>query len=466
MKKILLIVLIVFLLLFSLNINKGYQFKIELKTLYLSPVDIDKSIAINIEKELLKIKEIKELSLLSSEFGCNLYIKLQPFEFNRIKVLTKIKNKIDSFKEAHREILQINYIDNYDLNYQYLLIITSNNDYFKLKQNADYIEDRLLNLKIVNDIKKFGIQQKANYIYFSSNDLIKYNISLEEIKNLIKNQNQVKSFVLKNEFDNYYPINIKNNIKSINDIKKIVINFKDKNFTTFFDNIFIIKEEIKTPSENKVVYNNNDAIAFLISKRYPYPLVFLKFFFQHEKEYKINIFKINKYEKIDLYFNSNAYIQEVMDIDKDNIYFFSKSPHNKYGFDEMVKNRLTIYTKNPKNIIKHLEKNNLLLPVKNLQFNYSINGFKMNEYNITQTELLNSILAQNEGLICDYYYKNDERIEIVLKNKNADNFIYSKKYKILIDLNSLIDTELKNEYILILRKNREIHPVEFKNPSL
>jgi multidrug efflux pump subunit AcrB len=60
----------------------------------------------------------------------------------------------------------------------------------------------LLNLKIANDIKKYGIQQKVNYIYFNSNDLIKYNLELEDIKNLIKEKNRTRDVVLKYENEN------------------------------------------------------------------------------------------------------------------------------------------------------------------------------------------------------------------------------------------------------------------------
>lgn len=461
------ILLIIFLLIFIfLNTNKGYQFKIEMKTENLSTNEIDKNIAKNIERKLLNIKEIKDIVLFSNEFGCNIYIKLFPFYFQKEKILQKITNETENFSKDFKEIKNINYIDNYDQNYQYFIVITAKNNYFKLKKIADETLDKLLNSKIVNDIKIYGLQQKVNYIYFNSSDLLNYNFEIEDIKNIIKNHNQTKNSLINNKKENFYPTNIENKIKSIEDIKKITINFKDKNFTTNFNNIFKIEQKTKNPKENNIIFNNKDAIVLVISKKFYCPIFLLEQILKKDNDYEISILNIKDYKKIDLFFNDNYQAQNFEPINNNDLYFFNKSPHNKNEFNESIKNRLTIYTKNPNKYINLAHNNTFLTPSKNLQINYEINNYKINEYNLSNKEIFNALISQSEGLICDYYYQNGDEIEIILKNNNQDNFIYSKKYKILINLDEITKSNLQQEYFILSRKNGKIYPITFKNPAL
>lgn len=454
MKKIFLLIIILLIFIF-LNLNTGYQFKVELNIDNIPACEIDENIAKNIEAKLLNIKNIKKVIFISSEHGCNIYIKLYPICFNRNKIFQKIVNTTNSFMQEHNEIKSINYIDNYDTNYQYLIVITSKNNYFELKKFADEIRDKLLNLKISNDIKIYGLQQKAAYIYFTSNDLVKYNLEIEDIKNIIKNQNEKKNYITNYKNENFYPISIENKIKSIDDIKKITLNFKDKNFITNFGDIFKIEETIKIPKENNVIYKNKEAIVVAVSKKFGCPIFLLKYFLNKNNNCEIEILNIKNYKTIDLFFNSNYQAQNYKPQNKNDIYFFNKSPYKKDNFDESFKNRITVFTKNPNNY-KEIIENNHQFTTKNLQINLKLNNYKINKYNISNKEIFNTISSQNEGLICDYYFENSDKIEIILKNNQQDNFIFSKKYKTLIDLNEIITGSLNEKHNIILRKNGKI----------
>ena len=93
---------------------------------------------------------------------------------------------------------------------------------------------------------------------------------------------------------------------------------------------------------------------------------------------------------------------------------------------------------------------------KEKTISYKYNQSDLNSYFITNKELTENILANSEGLICDYYYEDSKRIKIILKNIQNSDFIYSKKYKNLINLSSLLTKDIKEKYIFIIRKDGNI----------
>lgn len=459
-KYIFLIILSVFTIVSFLFLNDGYDFKIELEINDLKVSDIDKNIAKNFEDELLKIKNIRKLYLISSEYGCNIYIKLSYLPLNKSETYQKITNKVNYLSSNFKEIEKINFIDNYKLNYQFFIVLTNNN-YDILKAQYNDVLEKLLSLKLFNDIKIYGLEQRANYIYFSSDDLVNYDLDIKNIKTLIRNENQTKNLIIKNTNFQFYPLNLNTNLKTIDDLKNIRINFKDKNFSAKFDDVFEFEEKLKYPSKTKVYYKNKRAIVFEISKKFPYPIWIIKKCLDN-KNCDFDYLKIKKYKKIDLFLENNSNIEKTIDFckkiqnetgNKDNLYFIAKNPHFSGEFDEVYKNKITIYTKKPKEILKKYknftkENNN-----KNMNIIYQIDNYNLNKYEISKEDLYDTIKTQNDGLICDYYWKNDEKIEIILKNKTSQGDIYSKKYKILIDKNQFIKEDFKKDYFYIIRTN-------------
>ena len=82
--------LLVFVLFFFLFFfDNSYHLKIKINIEDFSPLYLDKNYAKNIEKEILKLNEIKDVFLISSRFGINIYCKIRPF--SNVSVVEKIK---------------------------------------------------------------------------------------------------------------------------------------------------------------------------------------------------------------------------------------------------------------------------------------------------------------------------------------------------------------------------------------
>jgi len=457
-------IFVCFLILFK---NKGYEVSVEFKINSLSCEYIDNNIAVEIKKELLKNSKIKEVISFSFDESLALYCKISPFVFGKDEVIFDIKNKINLYVQNHKFISSFEIDDKYNLEYSHLMII-KNSNYFELKKNSDEILKTILEEHFLEDIKIFGIRKIVNYIYYSSADLLKFDIDLKDIKKIISENNVDADLIdnIKSDLDN-------GNIKTIEDIKNIVVPYKNKNFSTRLGDIFKIEKDTESFFDTQVYLGDKNAIVYALSKRKNYPkLLFYYHLWKIRKEHKIEILNVNKIKEIEIYFNEASDIQEIFEFYKkiknnfksDVLYFISNKLPNYNGFSYVDFNRLIIYADKTeyKKIKKYLSENKILISdkkprtIKNTKLLYKIRQNGLNDYSIQKEELINSIKAFKNGYHIGSYYFDEDETEIILKNMDKNCFIYSKKYKNLIDVSSLIDIDLKTGYKIIAKKNFKI----------
>lgn len=452
MKKIIFAFCILFLL-FSTTLNRSYDLKIEFDIKNKNPIKIDEYYAVNIEEELIKLKEIKNISIFSTIYGCNIYCKLKLF-CNKEKTIEKIQRKFNSLNFKNYTI-----DDKYNLKYDYFIVITdTENDYYKLKTKTDEIYNRLLRIRYLKDAKIIGLQQKVNYIYFSSLDLLNYDITIEDLKNIIKTSNIKKNFIQDNSL---YYTSLNNHINDIEDIKKIPLKFKNSIFFTTLGEVFDIKKDIQHPLKQKIIYNDKDAIVIGISTDYWFSELFLKFIL---KEYNIKIINPKQKEKVKIYLNKNSNIENSIKWLTRNklkgLFFIGLTPpktKNKEEYDEIIPNRIIGFVDiKEKKKINNTENN---IPQNLEGFEYNIKEYKLNSY-LSKKELTDFLFSNSDGLFCDYYTDKKDKVNILLKSK--DNFIYSKKYKTLISINEITEKRIKKHKLIIYRKNGK--NIIIKNP--
>lgn len=461
-------VLIFVLILFLTFFDNSYDLKIELEIPNKNPVQIDENVAKVVENEILQIKQVKDLVIVSSFWGCNIYCKFKPFT-HKNSATDKIQRRLDAIGYTRAKIN-----DRYHLKYHYFVVIHSKDEnYEDLKKEQDRILDKLLNAKISNDIRVLGLEQKADYIYFSTSILQNYNLDLKEIKEQIKNNDTQRDFILKNENKNLYSINTNSSFKNTKDLENIVLEYPNGGYLTKFKDVFEIKRQTKTPPLKKALYKDENAIVLAISRKFYYPKIFLKFILRN---YDVEIINPNEKRKIEIYLsensNSEASIDYAKKIQKEMLgpclFFIGENPPKTsfWGdFDEIRPNRITGFIGRFEKINFPLKEEITLFPIKSSGVKYEIQEYKLKDYKIEKTDVTDSILASNDGLSGGYYYDKNDKIEIILKNK--DDYIYSKKLKTALTLDSVIKSSFEAHYSLIARKNhRYILAKKFKNPSL
>ena len=386
---------------------------------------------------------------------------------------------------------------------------------------CEKISDNLLTLKISSKILRMGEIKKAIYINFDDSTLLDYNISLNDIKKIIQINNIIENTTEKNNQKTIFPTNIRANIKNIYDIESLLIPYKNKSYSNKLGEIFNIEEKTKTPPEYYINYGNQKAQIFAISNKKFYPNFILEMklkaymnnFTDNFENINLDLIRTSKTNKIEIYLNQNSSIFDTYNLYKtiskllqkeEIIYFIGydiPKISNKEIYFENEKNKLillvrknkihkiqkilsdnnieffnknskkiTIKSDNLKKLEKKVEKINEILNTNNsissyinlysskiLNITYRIDDYSLIDAAIDKQDVINTIFASNDGLICDYFFENAKKIPIILKNKNKINriFVLNKKFKILTPLNSVAKSTVEEKYYSITRENNE-----------
>ena len=397
-KIILFLVLFIFLFLNWFNLKDNFDIKISIRENNFDCEFLDRVYGKNLSEKILQTKKIKTVYSISSFNYCDIYIKFG-FVLDKTKEIQKIKFLLDDFISKTNSNPEIDFDIEFQNKYDYFLLIFNDK-----KINEDLIKyskitfDKLSKLSFIDEIYDFKQFETVNYIYFKDSDLLTYNLNPSDIKNIIKENNINQNTTLSNS---NRILNCTSNIKNIEDLKKISFYYQDKNYSNMLGNIFYV---VKSLLHNySLTYKDRETILFGIKK----------------KNFILNVL-----------FN-----------------FLIKNELNKNNLP------LKYEVIEAKNLNKHFIN---ISSKKEKIIRYKYNQSDLNSYFITNKELTENILANSEGLICDYYYEDSKRIKIILKNIQNSDFIYSKKYKNLINLSSLLTKDIKEKYIFIIRKDGNI----------
>lgn len=159
-----------------------------------SPEEIEEGIATKIEESLTGIEGIKETSSVSSENICK--VNIEAIEGTDLNILLQeIKNAVDGIismpEGAERPIVvaqksrgmgsmggMVGY-----------LTLKGPNDLFQLKEMSDKIERDFLASKDISQVTVFGYAPQIIAIDVRADDLLKYNLTFDEISQKVKTSN-------------------------------------------------------------------------------------------------------------------------------------------------------------------------------------------------------------------------------------------------------------------------------------
>ena len=438
------------------SFNDSYHLKVEIKLENITPIDLDENYAKNIERDILNIDGIKDVVIISSTHGINIYCKFNFFT-NKEYMIGKIQRVLIPYKFDN-----LNFDDKYYLNYNCFVVVfleSNVDDYYMLKQKTEVIFDEILKSKISLNTKIFGLQQKVVNIYFSDDVLLKYDLTLKDLKEIIKKNNLSENLINDKTIDT--------RINKAEDIKNIVINFKNSNYPLKFSDIFEIKEEVKTPIDYKIYWNNKEALVIALSLKIFYPIWLLKI--KLSKFNNIKVISPGRIKKTQLFLRANSNFDllnktylKILDKDKENkLYFLAlNSPkiHSNEHFDEILDNRIIIFSNDFK--YRNTKKEIAFDELSSVRF--KTDEYKMNEFNLTKEDVFDSLLQSFSGVFCGYFFNKDEKIEIYLKN--VSNSIYSKKFQTLISRNEILKGDIKPISRIIVRKKiKRIDKIKIKN---
>ena len=515
--KLYFIIFILFIITFFIFLcfkNNPYSIRISLLFQNKSSKDIDSIWAQNFNRELLSVKGINEVFTVSSYDCCNIYIKLNPFLINKTKLISEIKIKIDSLINNinfYNENIFIDFDYEYNINPSHYLVFSFfEGDFEKFIEFENLFINEFLNNYSTSKISIFPTHPFSTYLYFDYETLRRFKLDVTRLRETIDSNNNNFNYFYKTLSNKSYGANISSDIDKINDIRNIVIPFVNNDFSIKLGDIIKIRNDLRFLNNSKIIYKNNDSIIFKLYKN--------RFCPDFIYEYRINkylknnisnsisahkLINLKKYDKISLLLNNDTDFETLQkrissNIKDDNSIYFLRMDNIKNFkndiFEETDSDKFIIllnkkdkgkilktlkdmnltFSKNNKKMFiisdtldnldkkinkqKEMYKNyKITLTKKDTVILYKIDNYFLNDYDVSKNEVINSLIAHDEGLIIDYYLNSYHTIPIIIKNNqnNLSSYVYSKKDNILLNSNSFLDTELKNDYTQISRKNGE-----------
>ncbi len=506
------------------NLNKdknNYEIKIIAKIANLSAKEIDAQIAEEIKDKISNLEMVKDIYIFSYDGYCNIYCKLNPTIIFKQTAIDLVKTRLTQALYNVDKRINVFFDDNNTIRYDTFILINTHKDYKTLKALTDSAQDKLLDYKIASKIIKMGEQKNVVFINYKTSDLKKYNLTLEDLSNLINNNNIYQNSTTQTTNNNSYPIYSNASIKNIKDIKNIRVYFNNNQFSNNFGDIFNVKETTTTPPESLIYYDEKKTQILALGKkegllRIIYDIK-LAFYLKELQKQNVDtkIIKTNTLDTIDIYSDKTNSIYATEKLYekissyhnlKNIIYLIGiNSPkiNNESGFFEQELNKITILcpkhkTRKIKAILKELNINcaskkeeeycdksldNLYFKIselkkekniinsttdKKLSFKYKIDEKALSAYKMDKKEITDSLQGYYKGLECSNFWQGSTNTKIILKNEDKLNaqYVYSKNYKILFDINNFTKKELEENFYKISRKNATYCAIlKFKNPS-
>ncbi|MBD3375375.1 MMPL family transporter [candidate division KSB1 bacterium] len=154
-----------------------------------SPIEMEEGITTRIEAALRSIVGIKEITSTSSENSSRVTIETTG-QYDIDEVLMEVKNAVDGISgfpsAAERPVVY----KQRNTSRALFLNLAGDTDIFTLQEYAYQIEDDLLNSGVISQVSLYGAPDPEISVEISEADLLRYNLSINEIGSAILNNNR------------------------------------------------------------------------------------------------------------------------------------------------------------------------------------------------------------------------------------------------------------------------------------
>ncbi len=243
-----------------------------------TPADIEKLITVPIEKELKQVDGIKEIRSTSGANLSYMYIKIDPDESNKQKVVRDIQSAVDKVKNLPKDVDDPVVTEITSKQYPIIEVSLSGNMTEEaLRKHADNLEDSLEDIKGVARISKSGYREREIQILVDPDKMRSYYVSLDDIQYALAARNislpagkmdteiseysirTTGEFLTAEEIENVIiRANDLGNWLRIKDVASVVDTFKDET---------IISKTLGTRSINLIVLKKESGDALWIVDR-------------------------------------------------------------------------------------------------------------------------------------------------------------------------------------------------------
>ncbi|MFH1790898.1 MAG: efflux RND transporter permease subunit [Candidatus Omnitrophota bacterium] len=155
-----------------------------------TPLDVEKLITVPIEKEVREVDGIKEMNSTSAQGVSLIYIKIDPDEDNKQKVVRDIQSAVDRVGEMPRDVEDPIVTEVTSGQYPIIEVSLSGGMTEQaLQKHADNLEDILEDIKGVARIRKSGYRDREIQILVDPDKMSGLYVSMDEIEEALASRN-------------------------------------------------------------------------------------------------------------------------------------------------------------------------------------------------------------------------------------------------------------------------------------
>ena len=155
-----------------------------------TPLDVEKLITVPIEKELKEVDGVKEINSTSASSMSVTYIKIDPDESDKEKVIRDIQTAVDKVKDLPDDVDDPIVTEVTSKQYPIIEVSLSGEmTESKLRHYAEALTDELEDIKGVARIKKSGYRDKEMQVLVYPEKLKSYYVSIDEIEKALRTRN-------------------------------------------------------------------------------------------------------------------------------------------------------------------------------------------------------------------------------------------------------------------------------------
>lgn len=243
-----------------------------------TPSDVEKLITVPIEKEIKEVDGIKEINSTSATSVSMVYVKIDPDEPDKQKVIRDIQSAVDRVKDLPKDVDDPIVTEITSKQYPIIEVSLSGKMTEQhLQKHADTLEDILEDIKGVARAKKAGYRDREIQILVDPEKIKEYYVSLDEIENALAARNisipagklntdvteysirTTGEFLTAEEVENVIiRANDSGNWLRVKDVARVSDTFKDED---------VINKTLSTRSINLVILKKESGDAITIVKK-------------------------------------------------------------------------------------------------------------------------------------------------------------------------------------------------------
>ena len=156
-----------------------------------TPEDVEKLITVPIEKELQEVDGVKEINSSSAVSTSLIYVKIDPDEPDKQKVVRDVQSAVDRVQDLPEDIYEDPVVTEITSKQYPIIEVSLSGDMSerKLQEYADALEDEIEDIKGVARAKRSGYRDREIQVLVDHEKMREYYVSIDEIEEALSGRN-------------------------------------------------------------------------------------------------------------------------------------------------------------------------------------------------------------------------------------------------------------------------------------